>query len=449
MRPIGARAPRTASGAGLVLLYAEPLDVVAPAVPMVATPFFVGREPPPGGLRLAQAAASRIHAKFTLGPEGWTIADVGSRNGTFVDGRRIDQGALAEGAVIRIGDALFKFVSEGIEEYAPYRLDGSLAAGHERKSRAIPELVGGLRMDALAVALEAVALTDLAVLVLGETGTGKELVARAVHRLSRRRGELCAINCAAVPPTLFESELFGYRKGAFTGADRDRAGIIQAADGGTLFLDEIGDMPLDAQAKLLRVLEAREVRAIGATRPDPIDVRVVCATHRKLSALVEAGTFRGDLYARLNGCTVPLPTLRDRKEDLYQLLRHFLARAERPDFGVTFGFMLSVCDYDWPFNVRECESAVRRAVAVAAGRELDVRDLPTALQERAKSYGTRQASPQSEQRAPRAPDADELRALLARHGGNVAGVARELGKDPAQIHRWMRRHRIVPGDFRG
>src|SRR5262249_47321919 len=160
----------------------------------------------------------------------WRISDLESRNGTFVDGRRVTQDVpLDEGAVIRIGDALFKFVAQEAEAYAPYCVDGSISAGTQRRSTAVAALVGGLEMDRVAAISEAVAPTDLAVLVKGETGTGKELVADAVHRLSARRGPKRTINCAAIPPSLFESELFGFRRGAFTGADRDKIGIVQSA----------------------------------------------------------------------------------------------------------------------------------------------------------------------------------------------------------------------------
>jgi transcriptional regulator with PAS, ATPase and Fis domain len=450
MQPVARRAGNPSS-AGLLLLYAEPTESVPSVVALDDKPLVVGREAPSGGLRLDQSALSRLHAKLTPRPEGWQITDLESRNGTFVDGSRITAPAiLRDGAEIRIGDSLFKFVAREIEAYAPYRVDGTLAPGARRRSTAVPSLVGGYRMDCVAAAIEAGARSDLSVLVRGETGTGKEIVARAVHGLSGRTGTFCAINCAAVPGNLFESELFGVRKGAFTGADRDRPGIVKTADGGTLFLDEVGDMPLEMQAKLLRVLEAREVRPLGATAPQPVDVRVVCATHRDLHTLVAEGRFRGDLLARLKAYEIVLAPLRERKEDLFQLVRHFLRSSARPDLGITFGFMLAVCDHDWPFNVRECEAAVRRAVAIADGRALlDVGDLPEEVQARASSYGSRPIAGETQAGPRRAPSADQLRAQLARHKGNVAAVARELGKDPRQVHRWMHQYGISPGPYRG
>jgi sigma-54 dependent transcriptional regulator, acetoin dehydrogenase operon transcriptional activator AcoR len=451
MQPI-ASPPLEASSAGLLLLYADPLD--APSmVRLVESPVILGRDPPPHGVRLNQSAASRMHARLTRRGAEWTLLDLGSRNGTFVEGRRITgEVVLRDGSVMRIGDALFKFVLQGVEAYAPYRVDGSLVPGAQRLSDRVPELVGGLSMDRIAASIEAVARTDLALIVRGETGTGKELVAHAIHRLSERTGGLCAVNCAAVPASLFESELFGFRKGAFTGADRDKRGLVQAADGGTLFLDEIGDMPFESQAKLLRVLEAHEVRAIGATETERVDVRVVAATHKDLARLVEEGRFRSDLFARLRGYEITLPPLRARKEDLYSLVRHFLEKAGRPDLGLTFGFMLTLCDYDWPYNVRECELTVRRVVAVAKGPALSAQDLPDDLREHTRDYGHRQEPKEGTERVSVMPErggavsgpptVERLRALLDAHGGNIAAVARALGKDRAQVHRWLRRHGI-------
>jgi sigma-54 dependent transcriptional regulator, acetoin dehydrogenase operon transcriptional activator AcoR len=456
MQPAG---PRRAapSGAGLVLLHADPIDSAPSVVPIAVHSFLIGREPPPGGgLALEQSSVSRLHAKLVAQDDGWRISDLESRNGTFVDGQRVGERAvLRDGAEIRIGDALFKFVLAGVDEYAPYRIDGTLARSAKRRSSAVPELVGGLQVDRIAVSIEAGARADLPVLVQGESGTGKEIVARAIHRLAGRSGAWCAINCAAVPANLFESELFGVKKGAFTGADRDKIGLIKAADGGTLFLDEVGDMPLEMQAKLLRVLEAREVRPVGSTQPEPVDVRVICATHWDLRMLVDQKRFRGDLFARLQGYDILLPRLSARKEDIYQLVHHFLARAGRSPPRLSFGFMLALCDYDWPYNVRELEVTVRRAVAVAGESELEVTHLPEALTVRAASYGSRvSTSPALEDEgdsapAASAPSANELRAQLVRHGGNVAAVARELDCDPKQVHRWMRKHGISPGAYRG
>src|SRR5262249_38278733 len=162
-------------------------------------------------------------------------------------------------------------------------------------------------------------------------------------------GRFHALNCAAIPSNLVESELFGHRRGAFTGADRDRVGLVKASDGGTLLLDEIGDMPLEAQAKLLRVLETKEIVPLGSATPERADLRLVCATHRDVRALVAQRAFRGDLLARIDNYSIRLPLLRERKEDIYRLLRHFLAASERAGATVSFRFMLALCHYDWPY----------------------------------------------------------------------------------------------------
>ena len=197
------------------------------------------------------------------------------------------------------------------------------------RRRLFTELVGGAQIDHIAADIERIAPTELSAVILGETGTGKEVVARGIHRFSGRRGSLQAINCAAIPHNLLESELFGYRRGAFSGADRDKPGLIKLADNGTLFLDEIGDMPLDAQAKLLRVLQSREVFPLGATTPERVDVRVVCATHRDLYQYVKEGKFRGDLLARLERARRP-PAAAARAQGGHLPPRAQLRRALRP-----------------------------------------------------------------------------------------------------------------------
>ncbi len=445
-------------GAGLVLIFAPDFQELPPVWPLEGESLVVGREPPPGGFAIPSSAVSRAHARLTAKDGVWTITDLESRNGTMVNGRFVREATLAPLDEVRIGDAIFKYVADGAGAYDNYWIDGTVSPPG-RLSQA-SELIGGAQIDKLMAEAETVAATELAVLVQGETGTGKELVARALHAKSGRSGRFCAINCAAIPPALIESELFGVKRGAFTGADRDRVGLVKSANGGTLMLDEIGDMPLDAQAKVLRMIESREVVPLGATEGEQLDVRLVCATHRDLAALVERGAFRGDLFARIHGYSVRLPPLRERKEDIYRLCRHFLAKAGRPDALPSFDVMVNLCQYDWPYNVRELESAIRRAVAVADGAPLDVRFLPTEVRDAMRDYGRRaddgvsDAPPPREsppaQRAARgaAPPASELRALLERTGGNIAEVARELRKDRAQIHRWIRYAGIDAADYR-
>ncbi len=233
--------------------------------------------------------------------------------------------------------------------------------------------------------LERAAQTDASVLLIGESGTGKELAARALHARSRRKSRpFVALNCAAMPETLLESELFGHVRGAFTDASADRQGLLVSANGGTVFLDEVGDMPAGVQPKLLRALEERTVRPIGAGKEIPFDTRIVAATHRDLAAAVDAGTFRADLFFRLNVIEMNLPPLRVRGTDILLLAQKFLNRyAELDDRAVT-GFTPAVAqrllDYRWPGNVRELKNCIERAVALTRTAELTVDDLPPAIQ---------------------------------------------------------------------
>jgi transcriptional regulator with GAF, ATPase, and Fis domain len=469
---------------GLVLLYAPNFEQFYSAYVFSVAELIIGRDPA-NPVCVPEQAVSRQHARITYDGRRWLLTDLRSRNGTMLDGQFVQADVeLQHLHEIRVGDAIFKFVEVGAERYASYRLDGAVAG--ERRAKFLPELVGGWQMDAIAADIERIAPTELSCVILGETGTGKEVAARGVHRASGRRGSFQAINCAAIPHNLLESELFGYRRGAFSGADRDKPGLLKLADGGTVFLDEIGDMPLEAQAKLLRVLQAREVFPLGATTAEKVDIRVVCATHRDLTQYVREGKFRGDLFARLNEHVVRLPPLRERKEDIYQLARSFAVRYGRPNLQFTFSFLVALLHYDWPFNVRELESCIKRGVALLGPDErnpapLDTQHLPDQIAEAMKSYGERAraapgpnppgASPPSmsgmnpvssgpmnaladgssphvasSRRPP--PTEPELRDLLSRHHGNVAAVGRELGKERMQVHRWLKKYGISLEDYR-
>jgi transcriptional regulator with GAF, ATPase, and Fis domain len=448
----GGRDPN--SKPGLVLLYAPHFDNFQPAYVFNAPELIIGRDAA-NPVCIPEQAVSRQHARIACVNGRWVITDLKSRNGTMVNGAFITETALEHGHDIRIGDAIFKFVENAAERYVRYRLDGIVVGA--RLAKIVRELVGGCQMDHIAADIERIGPTELSCVVMGETGTGKEVVARELHRTSNRKASFQAINCAAIPHNLLESELFGYRRGAFSGADRDKPGLIKLADGGTLFLDEIGDMPLEAQAKLLRVLQAHEVFPLGATTPERVNIRVVCATHRDLYQYVSDGKFRGDLFARLNEHAVRLPPLRDRKEDVYLLSKSFAAKYGEPKLGFTFSFLVALLHYDWPFNVRELESCIKRGVALADGGALDTRHLPDVIAEHMRGYGERErivapsllppptpardpAPPSPARRA--APTERELRDLLVRHKGNIAAVGRELGKERMQVHRWLKKYGI-------
>jgi DNA-binding NtrC family response regulator len=239
-------------------------------------------------------------------------------------------------------------------------------------------------MEKLYRILSKVAYSTHPVLILGESGTGKELVARSIHFNGPNADKpFVPVDCGSLAPTLIESELFGYVKGAFTGADRNKEGLLAAADGGTVFLDEIGELPLDLQAKLLRALQEKEVRPLGATQARPISARVLAATNRDLAMMVEQGRFRKDLYFRLNVVNLRIPPLRDRREDIAPLAMHFLEQMQK-ESGVDRTFsdttLRVMAEYDWPGNVRELENAIERACALSSGPMLHMGDLPTQLQ---------------------------------------------------------------------
>ena len=445
------RGPGSGPIAGLVLLYAESWANLPPAFPLRRERFVIGREQGVD-LELEVPAVSRKHAEIGWANGAYHVRDLGSRNGVIVNGRRVQGAALDDCDELRIGDAIFKFVERDAELYAGYRLDGSMARGATRRATQPSLLVGGLQMDRIVAELERVAPTPLSVVLRGASGTGKEVVASELHRLSGRPGRFGAVNCAAIPALLLESELFGFKRGAFSGADRDKPGLIRAADGGTLFLDEIGDMPLDAQAKLLRVLQAKEVLPLGATAPERVDVRVVCATHRDLGKMQREGRFREDLFARLNEYEVFLPPLHERKEDVHVLARSFLARAGRPNYVLSFPYMTGLLQHDYPYNVRELEACIKRSVALTEGSVLSPDVLPEAVKDSMIDYGKGHSllPPVRSAEAPAlaAPSELELRKLLVSHQGNVAAVGRELGKARMQIHRWMKRYGIAVDEFR-
>ena len=283
------------------------------------------------------------------------------------------------------------------------------------------------------------------VLILGESGTGKELVARAIHRHSPRRGRpFVAVDCTALTEPLLESELFGHVRGAFTGAVQDAPGLFLEADGGTIFLDEIGDIGLPLQAKLLRVLQERQVRPVGGTQWRAVDVRVVAATNRDLVAAVAAGQFREDLYYRLNVVALHLPPLRERRDDIPLLVEHLVQRAAaqcgKPVAGVSAAALAILCAHDWPGNVRELAHVLERGVALARGSVIDVEDLPAALRG-ARSQPVSDLTvdlPTLEQLKHR-----YIRHVVELHGGNVSRAAAVLGIERRSLYRMLRRYGIA------
>ncbi len=290
--------------------------------------------------------------------------------------------------------------------------------------------------------VEKVAPTDITTLLLGDSGTGKELFARALHELSpRAKKKMVAINCAAIPDNLLESELFGYERGAFTGANKQTKGKIEYADGGTLFLDEIGDLPLELQAKLLRFLQERVIERIGGRQEIPVDVRIICATHQDLPRLVEEGHFREDLYYRISEITIRIPPLKEREGDALVLARAFLDRFNEELGSGIRGFdeeaARAIETYDWPGNVREVESRIKRATILAEGKYITVEDLglPTSAR-KTEPLNLKQVREAAEQKA--------IRRALARANDNISEAAKALGITRPTLYNLLEKHGLKP-----
>lgn len=299
--------------------------------------------------------------------------------------------------------------------------------------------------DVLALA-ETVAPTDSTVLLSGESGTGKEVVAQYIHRLSDRADKpFFSINCGALPESLLESELFGHLKGSFTGAVKDKDGLLVAAHGGTLFLDEIGEMSAATQVKLLRAIQEREVIPVGSTECVAVDVRIVAATNRDLEEEIRKGTFRSDLYYRLNVIQLRLPPLRDRREDVEVLAHHFLERLSEREGGEPRRLAEEVLDllrsYDWPGNVRELENALERAAVVVGGPVIQVGDLPERVRERPEQRLVDEATPPNP--TMEVIERAYIHWVLNAEGGNKTRAAEVLGIDPSTLYRKLNRYGLA------
>jgi two-component system NtrC family response regulator len=292
--------------------------------------------------------------------------------------------------------------------------------------------------------IERVANTGVSVMLLGASGTGKELIARGLHQASNRRGgAFVAINCAAIPENLLEAELFGYEKGAFTGAIRTTEGKIELAAGGTLFLDEIGDVPLPLQVKLLRFIQERVIERIGGRKAMPVDTRIVCATHQNLESMIHTGTFREDLFYRLAEVVVKIPSLGERHGDATLLAKHFLARFARemnPQVkGFSPGALAAINAWPWPGNVRELENRVKRAVIMAEGKLVTLDDLD--MPERG---GSDEPMPVNLKSAREAADRKAIRRALAETENNISGAAKLLGISRPTLYDLMKQYQLQP-----
>ncbi len=399
-------------------------------------------------LVIDDGAVAPFHCVISGRDGEFRLRNAGAAGGLSVNGLPVDDRALVHGDEVRIGETLFLYLAYEAETPADFRLQREIdrLELENRRLQAAAHVDHDMVGDSPAIRgvcqfIAKVAPTDSTVLICGESGTGKELVARAVHRNSRRASKpFVAINCAAITETLLESEMFGHEKGSFTGAVAQKRGKLEAADGGTILLDEIGEMSAALQSKLLRVLQEREFERVGGTRTVRADLRVIAATNRDLAEEVRNGTFRQDLYYRLNVVKVNLPPLRERRGDIPLLARHFIQKFARRSSRHVAGLAPEARDlllrYNWPGNVRELENAIERAVVMGSTEFILPEDLPETLFEEAQSRSDASLALFHET----VNDAKKqvIRRAFDQADGSYTEAARLLGLHPNYLHRLIR-----------
>jgi transcriptional regulator with GAF, ATPase, and Fis domain len=382
-------------------------------------------------IRVDDPRVSRAHLELRLLEDGLWVRDLESSNGTYQGNARIRETLLEGASLLRLGDT--ELAIEPIDEELKLNEDDSC----------LGEMVGTTTaMRRLFAIVKRIAPTDVTVLVEGETGTGKELVARELHsRSPRSSGPMVVVDCGALPSGLVESELFGHVRGAFTGAMTERDGAFAQANGGTLFLDEVGELPLDLQPKLLRVLESRQVKRVGGDRLQPIDVRVVAATSRDLSERAKQQLLRPDLFYRLAVVRLKVPPLRERLEDLPVLVRSIAARIAGREIIVPEGVIAQLAVNRWPGNVRELRNVIDQSLAMRP--DSTILQLDDQLDDGPPLNATGDAGGDYREAKAQAIAAFEIRyltGLLDRHAWNVSSAAREAGVDRNYLHRLIRRY---------
>ncbi|MFB6264502.1 MAG: sigma 54-interacting transcriptional regulator, partial [Bradymonadaceae bacterium] len=422
-------------------------------------------------LVLDDSTVSRHHCRIVQRDERYLVEDTGSTNGTFIDGVEVEEAFLEPGSTLSVGNTRIE-IHPVDEEVSIEPTDAEQYGRIVGRSVEMREIFG---------LLENIAPTSATVVVEGETGTGKEVVAQTIHdKSARSEGPFVVFDCGAVPENLVESELFGHEKGSFTGATVSREGLFETAEGGTIFLDELGELSLDLQPKLLRVLEEREIRRVGGNESIPVDVRVVAATNRKLEEEVEEGRFREDLFYRLSVVRLSLPPLRERTEDIAPLVAHFLEERDfnRDDDGnrrmesIGEPALEALQDYDWPGNVRELLNVVERACSFSENARIDLDDLPAHIggsEESPIAARTPDPPDQSERERwtevppkhdlKRKPfkeakqewitvfERDYIAEMLVRHDGNVSQASREAEIDRKYFRTLMDKHGIERDDL--
>jgi len=420
------------------------------------TEFVIGTAPG-NQLVLSDKTVSRHHCTITAVGRGYLLRDLGSTNGTFLAGYRIDGAYLKPGAAIRVGISTLRFdvLTERVVE--PLSAEDSF-----------DRLLGrSAAMRRIFAALPRISASDSTVLLLGETGTGKGLLAETIHNASpRRTGRFAVVDCSAIAPTLIESELLGHERGAYTGAHASRPGVFESARGGTVFLDEIGELPLDMQPKLLRILEEREIRRVGGQDAIRLDVRIIAATNRDLRRAVNEGSFRSDVFFRLNAVMITVPPLRARRDDIPFLAKHFydqIAGEGEPELSAAF--LDALARRDWPGNVRELRGAIERAVLLG-GIEGAPDSIRLSLSEPPpRSRSGHSVAPPESTRAGSEVDPDLavsfrvakelavarwerqfIKKLLSKHAGNLSRAARAARMDRNHLREVIRRHDFTVDD---